>query len=66
MPTLDPNAWQSPDGCESGTCVNVQKVSGENAVALRDSKDPDGPVLTFDLDEWDRFTTAVKRGEFEF
>jgi Domain of unknown function (DUF397) len=30
-------------------------------VAVRDSKDPDGPKLTFTLDEWAAFTATVKQ-----
>ncbi|MFD8527752.1 DUF397 domain-containing protein [Streptosporangium canum] len=29
---------------------------------VRDSKDPDGPVLAFSPAEWDAFLTAIKRG----
>ena len=32
-------------------------------VAVRDSKDPHGPNLTFSRDEWRAFTNCVKRGE---
>jgi hypothetical protein len=34
-------------------------------VAVRDSKDPDGPKLTFAPAEWDAFTAAVRNGEFD-
>jgi hypothetical protein len=39
---------------EAGTCAN--------GVAVRDSKDPDGPVLTFSGPAWGRFTGALKQG----
>jgi hypothetical protein len=32
---------------------------------MRDSKDPDGPVLTFTPDEWNAFTLGVQDGEFD-
>jgi hypothetical protein len=32
---------------------------------MRDSKDPDGPVLTFTPDEWKAFTLGVQDGEFD-
>lgn len=35
------------------------------AVALRDSKDPEGPVLVFTLDEWRAFAAGVRAGEFD-
>ncbi|GGS45315.1 DUF397 domain-containing protein [Actinokineospora fastidiosa] len=46
-----------------GDCVEVAKVEG---VALRDSKDPDGPTLWFTLQEWAAFALGVLAGEFDF
>jgi Domain of unknown function (DUF397) len=34
-------------------------------VAVRDSKDPDGPVLAFNSSEWRAFTAGVKAGEYD-
>jgi hypothetical protein len=46
-----------------GNCVEVaQNLPG--AVAVRDSKDPDGPELVFTPDEWRAFTAGMKAGEF--
>jgi hypothetical protein len=36
-----------------------------NVVAVRDSKDPDGPKLIFAADQWLAFTGGVKAGEFD-
>ncbi|MFF3003256.1 DUF397 domain-containing protein, partial [Kitasatospora sp. NPDC057940] len=33
-------------------------------VPVRDSKDPDGPVLAFPADAWRAFIAAVHEGEF--
>jgi hypothetical protein len=47
-----------------GNCVEVaQNLPG--VVAVRDSKDPDGSVLTFRADDWAAFAAVVKAGEFE-
>ena len=46
----------------AGNCVEVAFIA---LVAVRDSKDPDGPVLLFTHDEWDAFTNGVKLGEFD-
>jgi hypothetical protein len=47
-----------------GQCVEVaQNLPG--AVAVRDSKDPQGPVLAFSFDEWRAFAAGVKCGEFD-
>ncbi|MEV0351946.1 DUF397 domain-containing protein [Nonomuraea sp. NPDC050680] len=46
-----------------GGCVEV--ALGENVVAVRDSKDPEGPVLYFSGEEWVAFLAGVHAGEFE-
>jgi uncharacterized protein DUF397 len=55
-------AWRkSSYSSDSGNCVEVAPTSG--VVAVRDSKDPDGPVLWFGADTWRRFVDAVRTGE---
>jgi hypothetical protein len=55
------SSWSGGNG---GDCVEVARnLSG--AVAVRDSKDPDGPKLTFTPDEWAAFTAGIKTGEFD-
>ncbi|ABD12064.1 DUF397 domain-containing protein [Frankia sp. CcI156] len=44
------------------TCVEVAQV--DEVVAVRDSKDPTGPVLVFTPDEWAAFLAGVRDGEF--
>ena len=46
-----------------GACVEVAR-NLPGAVAVRDSKDPEGPKLVFSLDEWRSFTAGMKAGEF--
>ena len=54
----------SYSGTTGGNCVEVsQNLPG--AVAVRDSKDPDGPKLAFGPDEWLAFTAGVKAGDFD-
>jgi hypothetical protein len=36
-----------------------------DSVPLRNSRDPDGPVLVFTAPEWDAFVAGVKLGEFD-
>jgi Domain of unknown function (DUF397) len=51
-------------GSNGGNCVEVaDNLSG--VVAVRDSKDPGGPVLAFGPDEWRAFMAAIKMGEFD-
>ena len=51
-------------GGNAGDCVEVAR-NLPGAVAVRDSKDPDGPKLTFAPDEWVAFTAGIKTGEFD-
>ncbi|GAT65361.1 regulator [Planomonospora sphaerica] len=47
-----------------GQCVEVaDNLPG--VVAVRDSKDPDGPKLLFTPTEWRAFVGGVKVGEFD-
>ncbi|MGI5207889.1 DUF397 domain-containing protein [Spirillospora sp. CA-108201] len=46
-----------------GECVEVAAVSP--SVAVRDSKDPDGPMLTFDASTWADFTSIIKAGRHD-
>jgi hypothetical protein len=39
-------------------------LNGDTAL-VRDSKMPDGPVLSFDADEWQSFLAGVKDSEFD-
>ncbi|MBM0239895.1 DUF397 domain-containing protein [Micromonospora sp. ATA32] len=45
----------------SGDCVEVaDNLSGR--VGLRDSKDPNGPVIAYDARAWALFVSSVKHG----
>jgi hypothetical protein len=47
-----------------GNCVEVAGLP-DGGRAVRDSKNPDGPVLFFTVGEWAAFTGGVKDGEFD-
>jgi len=53
-------AWRksSYSGGASGNCVEV--AAADRTVAVRDSQDPKGPLLTFGPDDWQRFADQVK------
>jgi len=53
--------WKSSNRCESGNCVEVARI--DNSYAMRDSKDPDGPVLTFSEREWKAFVAGAVAGD---
>ena len=57
--------WQksSRSGPNCDNCVEVAFV--DDAIAVRDSKHPEGPVLLFTQQEWDAFVGGAKDGEFD-
>ena len=54
-------AWRksSYSGGNGGDCVEVAQTR-PTAVAIRDSKDPNGPKLIFTPAAWAAFTTTVR------
>ena len=48
----------SYSGNNGGNCVEVGNAA--NVIAIRDSKDPHGPVLAFGPKDWQRFADRVK------
>jgi hypothetical protein len=54
--------WRKSSHSDSsgGECVEVASL--DPAVAVRDSKDPNGPKLVFTATDWRAFTRRVKAG----
>jgi hypothetical protein len=48
----------------NSNCVEIASLP-DGGVAVRDSKDPDGPVLEFTAGEWSAFAAGVRDGEFD-
>jgi hypothetical protein len=57
-------AKSSHSGGNGGQCVEVAS-NLPGFVAVRDSKDPDGPKLIFTPDEWRAFAAGIRGGEFD-
>lgn len=59
-------AWRkgSYSGGNGGDCVEVASHR-PNTVAVRDSKDREGPQLAFPAPIWSRFVAGIKRGEYD-
>jgi hypothetical protein len=55
--------WWFRAFCEDGACVEV--ASAGDGIAMRDSKDQDGPMLRFTRAEWAAFLTGAKAGDFD-
>jgi hypothetical protein len=65
QPIAPPSVFRksSFSGASNPACVEVGFVTAE--VLLRDSKNPDGPVLRFTPREWKAFIAGVKDGQFD-
>jgi hypothetical protein len=60
-PDLSRAAWRkSTYSGNGGDCVEVADVGP--AIAVRDSKDPEGPHLDFSAHEWQAFVTGLRAG----
>ncbi|MFC5245737.1 DUF397 domain-containing protein [Streptomyces nigrescens] len=53
------SSYSNPDG---GACIEVAD-NFPALVPVRDSKNPQGPALTFEASAWATFVTAVKNSE---
>jgi Domain of unknown function (DUF397) len=58
-----PLVWRRSNRCDSGACVEV--AVADSGVAVRDSKEVNGPILTFASDVWSSFVAGVREGDFD-
>jgi hypothetical protein len=57
-------AWRRSTYCSTGSCVEVAIL--DSRIAVRDSKDKNGPMLVFNDSEWADFLRGACNGEFDF
>jgi hypothetical protein len=57
MADTESSLWRKSSLCDSNACIEVARR--EPLVAVRDGKDPAGPVLIFSVEQWDAFILAV-------
>ncbi|MEU9831153.1 DUF397 domain-containing protein [Streptosporangium sp. NPDC048047] len=71
---VEVGVWRksSLSGGNGGSCVEAASAVDSSLEAqfdglflLRDSKDPDGPVLSFSSGEWNAFLAIIKSGRFD-
>ena len=54
------SSWSNPDG----NCVEVATLPGGD-IAVRNSRDPQGPALVYTPDEIKAFVRGAKTGDFD-
>jgi hypothetical protein len=47
----------------NGDCVEI--ASAQGLVAVRDSKDPSGPIMRYDASVWQSFLSGARSGKFD-
>jgi hypothetical protein len=62
--TLYDLAWRKASASGANGCVEVAPLP-DGGVAVRDSKDATGPVLSFTPLEWAAFRDGMSKGEFD-
>jgi hypothetical protein len=56
-------AWRVARRCNGGACVRVAATDG--TVLIGDTKDPQGPVLSYTAAEWRAFVEGIRQGDFD-
>ena len=59
---MDQQWIKSSYSYSNGNCIEVASLP-DGQIGVRDSKDPDGPVLSFPPGAWEAFLAGVKAGE---
>ncbi|MEU1202109.1 DUF397 domain-containing protein [Streptomyces sp. NPDC005813] len=63
---LGTEGWVKPwSGTNGGSCVEAKRLP-DGSVALRQSKDPEGPALVYSRDEMIAFLQGAKSGQADF
>jgi len=55
--------WRVSLTCDTGACVGVAREA--DAVYIRNTSDPDGPISRFTTEEWRQFLAGAKLGHFD-
>ena len=57
-------AWlKAQSSTHNGACVEIAESAGK--IAIRGSKDPDGPILVYTPTEFKAFLSGAQNGEFD-
>jgi hypothetical protein len=59
-------AWlKAQRSTSNGQCVEIAATADGKRIAMRDSKDPDGPILVYTPIEFSAFLDGARNGEFD-
>ena len=59
-------AWlKAQRSTANGQCVEIAVTTDKDKIAMRDSKDPDGPILVYTPNEFSAFLDGARNGEFD-
>jgi Domain of unknown function (DUF397) len=58
-----PLVFRKSRRCDSGSCVEVAETA--DGMAMRDSDNPDGPILYFTREQWADFLAGARGGDFD-
>jgi hypothetical protein len=61
---IDGLSWRKASASNTGGCVEVAPLP-DGGVAVRDTKDGGGPMLSFTRTEWVAFLDGLGKGEFD-
>ncbi|MFG1920344.1 DUF397 domain-containing protein [Cryptosporangium sp. NPDC048952] len=61
--TFKPDSWHKSTRSASMHCVEVAETP--SLIGVRDSKNPEGAVLTYPVGRWAAFLHGIKLGEFD-
>lgn len=62
---LSQAVWRTSSASEPDADNRVEVAFVDDAIAVRDSRHPEGPILLFTQAEWDAFVGGAKDGEFD-
>jgi uncharacterized protein DUF397 len=61
---LQPTGWRKARrSIGNGDCVEIAPTNGQ--IAVRDSKDPFGPILRYRASAWQSFLAEARHGDFD-
>ncbi|MGX2996287.1 DUF397 domain-containing protein [Streptomyces sp. JNUCC 64] len=65
--TIEGAVWRksSYSGGEQGQCVEVADIHSHGSIAVRDSKNPTGPILLMAPEAFTSFLASATHGAFE-